>query len=381
MPRLNQVTTFTYGAECWSHPSPGMQPNFSFLQSFQSLQHLTLLAQTALDFYVTPIFALTFPLLESFVLEGSTPPRVEPALKFLAAHPLLHTLKCGQPRFMVISSGHTDSSADPVSNISPRLARLDSPLHLVRALFPPSMDASSDRRPLISLCTPLLLSTQDSTGDLDLLRRVGHGLEELAIGKDPETVKWHVPDLETGLRMLSAVCPYLRLLDFGSVSLMKGSVTSLNALGSKQVRLACSRIVQASLTLLTIYQHQPEWVSALSDFKHLIVLTIPGPRAKEAGLTAPASRSRRRQQAMEHFLAACPRLRFLFSTCRNLGEPHMKLAILIGPTRHDVALCNRRLLDQGAVEGLVWAAYEGKRIRSDLDEEVSMALGRRDQVF
>lgn len=57
----------------------------------------------------------------------------------------------------------------------------------------------------------------------------------------------------------------------------------------------------------------------------------------------------------------------------------MKLAILIGRTRHDVAFRNRRLFDQGAVEDLVWAAYEGKR--SDLDEEVSMALRGRDYSF
>ncbi|KAG8938963.1 hypothetical protein FRC04_007219 [Tulasnella sp. 424] len=342
---LSGISSFTYQAECYWHMGPGTT-FFSFLSSFQMLQHLTLLRPSS---FAPVILAMKFPLLESFTVDSYLDVSSTAILEFLAAHPLLHTLKgsthCGE-----LITDDSDTSDIIAGNVAPHLKVLESSPDLVRLLFQPSSDGIGGRHPLRSLCTRLPLDTQNPSEYRALLPRIGSGLEELIVGDEPETVEWSCPDLGDALRIISSAFPNLRLLDFGIVSII-----------NYRTRAPRPKV--------------HDWISALSELHNLVVLTIPWSQAKKNGVMVRTSPSEKRHQTMEHFLTHCHRLRFLFCWQYVLQAPFQKVAILIGNNDADIRFRNDCLIDKGAKEDRMWAAYEANQI--DLAEEVSIALGAR----
>ncbi|KAG8952130.1 hypothetical protein FRC04_005130 [Tulasnella sp. 424] len=350
---LSQISTFTFQAKCFQHMWPVNDTYFSCLSWFQRLQHLTLLKPNGFGANIYYILIMRFPLLESFIARDSTRivSRMNDMLAFLAAHPLLRTFIWNTLNG-ILTPDPLNTSDFTTFDITPHLERLVSPLNLVQALFDPSSDGSEVRRPLKSLCTRLPLDTQAPPEDLALLPGVGPDLEELTVSDEPGAAKWSCPDLGAALRIVSSAFPNLRLLDLGLVTINEYQVS---------VRGPRPKV--------------HDWMSALSEFKYLVSLSIPRSQAKKNGLVVRSSPSKRRHQTMEHFLAQCPRLRFLFCRHWRITPPGQEVAILIGHNDADVRFRKARLIDEDSSGDRRWAAYEGSQ--SDLDEEISMAVKSR----
>ncbi|KAG8952131.1 hypothetical protein FRC04_005131 [Tulasnella sp. 424] len=348
---LSQISAFTLQIKCFWHVGP-VDTYFSYLSSFQRLQRLTLLEPNVFPANIHHILAMKFPLLEFFNARDYTGAvGMSTMLAFLAAHPLLHTF-IWTTYYSILVSDPLNTSGIATFDITPQLERLVSPLNLVQALFSPSSDGSGVRRPLRSLCTRLPLDTRAPPEDLALLSGIGLDLEELTVGDKPGTVKWSCPDLGAALRMVSSAFPNLRLLDLGPVSINECPVSARGPRPKVH-----------------------DWMSALSGFSYLAVLSIPWSQAKKNGLVVQLSPSKRRHQTMEHFLARCPRLRFLFCRHWQITPPGQDIAILIGNNDPDVRFRKARLIDEGSSGDRRWAAYEGTQ--NDLDEEISMAVKAR----
>ncbi|KAG8938962.1 hypothetical protein FRC04_007218 [Tulasnella sp. 424] len=344
---LSGISAFTYQASCFRHIRPG-NTSLSFLSSFQRLQHLTLFRSSLWTPTIHYILSMKFPLLESLTVDDYLHVTSTVILGFLAVHPLLHTLKWSTHRGKIITDD-SNTSDIVAGNVAPHLKILNSPPDLVQLLFQPSSNAPGSRRSLRSLCTSLPLDTQGPPEDIALLSRVGSGLEELTVGDGLETVKWRCLDLGDALRIISSAFPNLRNMDFGSVCIINYRTPT----GTPRPKVH-------------------DWMSALSGLSHLVVLTIPWSQAEKNGFKVRASPSKKRHQTMGHFLTQCPRLRFLFCQQSEVMTPRQKVAILIGHRDTDIRFRNGRLIDAGAHEDRVWAAYEGKR--SHLTEEISIAL-------